>query len=281
MKSFSAWLAALSLLSQISVATVDAAEKPATAVVGGAENPLAALPCTQETFLIGGRWAFVLRPTQPKPDPDRKIPWVLYAPTFEQRLPGKAEAWMFERFLKAGIAIAGIDVKESYGNPDGRTAFDALHARLSAEGFDSKACLLGRSRGGLMIYNWAAENPGKVKCITGVYPVCNLASYPGVDRAAPAYKITEAELTAILAKHNPIDRITPLAKAGVPIFHIHGDIDKVVPLKENSALLAERYRAAGGEMTVVVPEGQGHNMWPGFFQCQELVDFLIREATRK
>jgi hypothetical protein len=31
-------------------------------------------------------------------------------------------------------------------------------------------------------------------------------------------------------------------------------------------------------MTLVVPKGQGHNMWPGFFQCQELVDFVIAHA---
>ena len=28
-------------------------------------------------------------------------------------------------------------------------------------------------------------------------------------------------------------------------------------------------------MTLIVPPQQGHNMWPGFFQCPELVDFVI------
>jgi hypothetical protein len=30
-----------------------------------------------------------------------------------------------------------------------------------------------------------------------------------------------------------------------------------------------------------VIEGQGHNMWPGWFQCQELVDFVIAHARAK
>ena len=42
----------------------------------------------------------------------------------------------------------------------------------------------------------------------------------------------------------------------------------------NSGEMRKRYEALGGPMQLVVPPGQGHNMWPGFFQCQELVDFV-------
>jgi hypothetical protein len=34
-------------------------------------------------------------------------------------------------------------------------------------------------------------------------------------------------------------------------------------------------------MQVVVPAGQGHTMWEGFFRCQELVDFVIEAVTQK
>jgi len=187
---------------------------------------------------------------------------------------------MFRQFLDAGIAIAGVDVGESFGNPQGRAVYNSLHKRLtSKDGFDQRACLLARSRGGLMLYCWAAENTEKVNCIAGIYPVCNLASYPGLKRACGAYGLTESELAARLNEHNPVDRVTHLAKAGVPVFHIHGDVDKVVPLADNSALLARRYKAAGGLVQVKIAEGQGHNMWRGFFECQELVDFVIKHAT--
>ena len=69
-----------------------------------------------------------------------------------------------------------------------------------------------------------------------------------------------------------------LAKAKVPLFAIHGDIDKVVPLEANSGEVRKRYESLGGEMQLIVPAGQGHNMWSGFFQCQELVDFVIANA---
>ena len=34
-------------------------------------------------------------------------------------------------------------------------------------------------------------------------------------------------------------------------------------------------------MTLNVMKGQGHNMWSGWFQCQELVDFVIAHARGK
>ena len=36
---------------------------------------------------------------------------------------------------------------------------------------------------------------------------------------------------------------------------------------------------AGGKMELKVARGQGHNMWKGFFECQELVDFVMQRAT--
>jgi len=187
---------------------------------------------------------------------------------------------MFERFVKAGIAIAGVDVGESYGSPKGRARYNALHKVLVEEhGLAPRACLLARSRGGLMLYAWAADNPDKVRCITGIYPVCNLVSYPGLDNACAAYEMTKDALASHLAEHNPVDRLAPLANARIPLFHIHGDVDQTVPLEANSGLVVTRYKELGGSMRLVVPKGQGHNMWPGFFQCQELIDFLIEQAT--
>ena len=243
----------------------------------GAQQDAAAAEIRKEPFAVAGHQAFVIRPPEKKIEP---IPWVLYAPTLGTNLPGKSEAWMFERFLSAGIAIAGVNVGESYGSPAGRKPYTALYEKLvKDEGFDTKVSLLARSRGGLMLYCWAAENPEKIRCITGIYPVCNLASYPGLGRACGAYGMTQGQLADALVKHNPGDRLAPLAAAGVPIFHIHGDKDNVVPLPANSGLVAERYKAAGGLMELEVASGQGHNMWRGFFESQRLVNFLVSYAA--
>jgi predicted esterase len=237
------------------------------------------LPCKGEVFTIEGRTAFLILPD--KSTSNSTMPWVWYAPTLP-KLPGKEEKWMFDRFLDAGIAIAGIDVGESYGSPEGVAIYSAFYKDLvKNKGFSKKACLLARSRGGLMLYNWAVENAGSVACIAGIYPVCNLKSYPGLAKACQAYGLTEENLAIDLVHYNPIDRLEPLANAKIPVLHIHGDRDELVPLEENSGLLAKRYALLGGNMTLKIIKGQGHNMWSGWFQNQDLVNFVIRHAGQK
>ena len=248
-----------------------AATQPASATA-----PRKDLPLPGEVFSVAGRTAFLI-PGKTDSTSQAK-PWVWYAPTLPG-LPSQAEQWMFEKFRDAGIAVAGIDVGESYGSPAGRKLFSKMYAEMTgSRGYSRKPVLLGRSRGGLMTLSWAAENPDKVSGFAGIYPVCNLASYPGIAKAAPAYELTLEELQTRLTEQNPVDRLAPLAKAGVPLFAIHGDIDKLVPLEANSALVKSRYTALGGSMQLLVPPGQGHNMWTGFFQCEELVNFVKAHA---
>ena len=164
----------------------------APAALQAADAPQKSLPLPGEVFLVEGRTAFVILP--PAKPADGPIPWVWYAPTLPG-LPGDAEKWMFERFTQAGIAIAGIDVGESYGSPDGRALYSALYDQLTRNrGFAPKAVMLGRSRGGLMTLAWAVENADKVAGFAGIYPVCNVASYPGVAKASGAYGMTAEEL---------------------------------------------------------------------------------------
>ena len=239
-------------------------------------NSLVTASIKWERFKFEDKDAFIL---MPKKHSELNIPWVFYAPTLRGLPNERDEGWMINHFLESGIAVAGIDVGESYGNFEGRNLYSKFHNFLTQrKKFNPKACLLARSRGGLMLYNWAASNPKKVKCIAGIYPVCNLRSYPGLERAAPAYKMSASELANSLSENNPINRLQNLAKADVPIFHIHGNVDTVVPLKSNSGIIAKRYQRFGGNMQLVVPKGQGHNMWEGFFKCDELVKFIINCA---
>ncbi|HEX5105445.1 MAG TPA: prolyl oligopeptidase family serine peptidase [Pirellulaceae bacterium] len=246
-------------------------EEPASA-------PIKKLILPGEAFLVQDRPAFVLLP--PEKERSTPQPWIMYAPTLAG-YPDEHEKWMHEQFLAAGVAVAGIDIGESYGSPPGRKLFTALHDELTKNrGFANKPCLLGRSRGGLWVTSWACDHPEQVAGIAGIYPVFDLRTYPGVAKAAPAYGLKADELEAKLSENNPIERVGVLAKAKVPVFIIHGDDDKVVPLKENSAKLAARYEAAGAKdtVTLVVAKGQGHNYWEGFFRCPELIEFAIARA---
>ncbi|HLN32594.1 MAG TPA: beta-propeller fold lactonase family protein [Gemmataceae bacterium] len=250
-------------------------EKPEGRVSG---KPVKELFLPGESFLVEGRPAFVLLPPEKKRV--KPQPWVLYAPTLPG-LPDQHEKAMHERFLDAGVAVAGIDVGEAYGGTKGKELFTAFHQEMTARrGFAPRPCLLGRSRGGLWVTGWAADNPDKVAGLAGIYPVFDLRSYPGLAKAGPAYGLSAKELEARLGEFNPIERVGLLAKARVPALLIHGDEDKVVPLKENSAEFAARYNAerAEGLVKLIVAKRQGHNYWEGFFRCQELIDFTIAQA---
>ncbi len=253
--------------------------EPLSAADGAAaQSPVKKLILPGEAFPIENRPAFILWPDEAKRSTPQ--PWIMYAPTLP-RLPDRHEKWMHEQFLAAGVAVAGIDIGEAYGSPAGQQLFSSLYAELTGKrGFAKKLCLLGRSRGGLWTSSWAIAHPDRVSGLAGIYPVYDLRSYPGLQRAAPAFGLSATELEASLAEHNPIAGIGVLAEARVPVCIIHGDSDRVVPLEKNSAALVEQYRNNGAAdlAELIVAAGQGHNYWDGFFRCQPLIDFAIERA---
>ena len=240
--------------------------------------PIKALILPGETFRVDGKPAFLLTP--PEALRRRPQPWILYGVT-RPAYPDAHEKWMHEQFLSAGVVVAGIDVGEAHGSPEAREAYEALYQTLTRDrGFAARPCLLGRSRGGLYVTGWAADHPDRVAGLAGIYPVFDVRSYPGLAKAAPAFGMTPEQLDEALETLNPIERVGVLAELRVPALFIHGDIDEVVPLAENSAAFVDRYRSAGAgdAVTLIVAEGQGHNYWEGFFRCRELVDFAIARA---
>ena len=109
-----------------------------TLLASGAEKQL---PLPGEIFSVKGHAAFLI-PGESNTNGQAK-PWVWYAPTLPN-LPSEAEKWMFEEFVDAGISIAGIDVGESYGSPDGRTLYSALYQEMTeSRGFSRKSVMLG------------------------------------------------------------------------------------------------------------------------------------------
>ncbi|MBM3961530.1 MAG: alpha/beta hydrolase, partial [Planctomycetes bacterium] len=180
-----------------------------------------------------------------------------------------------------GVAIAGIDVGESYGSAAGAGLYDALYDHLvGARGFALRAVLLARSRGGLMTLAWGADRPERVAAFAGIYPVCDLRSYPGLAKAAPARGLDEAALLAALPQHNPVERLERLARAGVPFFCVHGDVDTLVPLAANSQELCARVRAADDRAELEVLVGRGHDMDPGFFRSERMLAFVLQKLDR-
>jgi pimeloyl-ACP methyl ester carboxylesterase len=117
-----------------------------------------------------------------------------------------------------------------------------------------------------------------VKCIGGIYPVVNADASRLQPRIAEAYGLPEPAFAQILNDNNPIERLQALAAHGIPIFHVHGDADEIVPLESNSAELVRRYKALGGSARLLTVTGKGHEEVREFFECPELVDFFVANA---
>ena len=232
---------------------------------------------------VNGTKAFIVKAKQPTTASPK--PWIWYAPSLTAedgtwKLPSQRHANVVKGLLKHGFYFCGVDVGESYGSPKGRETFtDFYNLLVNRYGFSLKACLFPVSRGGLMHYTWAVEHPQCVQCIGGIYPVCNLQSHSRLERISRAYGLTKKQMESEFDKHNPLSRLKPLAEAGVPILHLHGDADKVVPLKTHSAELARRFKQLGGNMEIVIIQGKGHELAPEYWENPRLPGFFLQHGT--
>ncbi len=248
---------------------------PAVVPLGAQEAPHR----TAETFEIAGHTAFL----QAAPQPAVGKPWIWYAPTL-RGLSFAERKMYFETFMKAGISIAGFDLGEVRGAPASTAKFTLFYDAMVQRGYSQKPILLGQSRGGMITLAWAFRHPDKVKAWVGIYPVCNLASWPlknSKTQTLADFAMTEPELAARLGEFNPIDNLAGLAANKVPMFAVHGDSDVVVPYDLNTRLLEDRYEAAGGQISVKVIPGEGHKVGPSFFECRELIEFVLEQAKRR
>jgi len=251
-------------------------------LAGGAETPVESIQFDAKRldFSVADAKAFIILPTQAAADGTH--PWVWYAPTFIGHHPDDSHTWMATQLLDAGFAICGIDVGESYGSPDGTAKYAEFYAHVvETYGLNAKPCLLPQSRGGVMLLNWAIENPDKVQCIAGIYTVCNIESYPGVEKACGAYGMAAEELESQLDRYDPVRRTKALADAKIPILFIHGDSDTVVPIENNAGVFVERCRSGGGDARIIVVPGKGHEVCPEFFESKVFVEFLLSRGLSK
>jgi len=237
-----------------------------------------ALPKTAEKFEVNGHTTYLY--AAPKPAPGK--PWLWYAPTLKGfSLAGRKV--YFEEFLRAGISLAGVDLGEVRGAPASTEQFTLFYDEMVKRGWSPKPILLGQSRGGLMALGWAMRHPDKTQAFVGIYPVCNLATWgmKNLPVTLADYKLTEAELRARLTEFNPLDNLKGLIEKKVPMFIVQGDADKAVPYQENALILKERYEAGGAPITLKLIAGEGHQATPAFFECRELIEFVLRQAEAK
>lgn len=133
--------------------------------------------------------------------------------------------------------------------------WNAVYKYFVEHGFSPKPAMEGSNAAAGEAYAWATANPDKVSCIYAENPI----------------------LRSLMSSAPLLDHLEPLAKAGVPLFHVCGSLDPW--LKENTLALEKRYRELGGKITVVLEEGVGH--YPLVVKDPQVVIALIVSSTQK
>lgn len=210
------------------------------------------------------------------------LPWIWRAEFFDYR--PELDLALLER----GFHLVYIEVGNTFGAPSAMKRWDAFYNLLTTRyGLSKRPTLEGLSRGGLYIYNWAANHPRSVSVLYGDNPVCDFKSWPGGKGSGPCspddwQKLQldygfKSEADAMSYAFNPIDNLAPLAKAHVPIIHCAADADEVVPYSENTVILKKRYEDLGGTIQVIVKHGYKHHPH-GLDDPTPLVEFILQHT---
>lgn len=226
------------------------------------------------------------------------LPCTIIVP--QKALPGKPWIWKAEfltcelatdlRLVDKGFFVVYLNTQNTFGCPDTMRRWEKLYELLTTQhGFNRRPALEGISRGGLSIYAWAALHPDRVTCIYGDNPVCDFKSWPGGKGKGPGSKNDwkklqndyhfASEEEALSYRGNPVDQLAKIAQAKIPVLHVCGDADEVVPYEENTAVLRKRFEQLGGSIQVIIKPGLKHHPHGLADNPQPIVDFLLRHAA--
>lgn len=190
--------------------------------------------------------------------------------------------------LERGFHVVYCDVGNLFGAPKAVKRWDDFYDFATEQlGFSKKVALEGMSRGGLIIFNWAAASPEKVSCIYGDAPVCDFKSWPGGKgksngdggtwkQCQMAYEF-KSESEALAYKGNPIDKAAALAKAKIPVMIVYGKADTVVPDSENCLVFEKNFKAAGGDIIMIGKDKCGHHPH-SLKDPKRIVDFVLKHS---
>ncbi|MEA1875751.1 MAG: family 20 glycosylhydrolase [Bacteroidota bacterium] len=224
----------------------------------------------------------VCKIVQPKA-PGEGMPWIWRA-----RFWGH-EPQLDVALLEQGYHVVWCDVSGLFGNFEAVDRFNRFYTLMQRGGLSKKAVLEGMSRGGLIIYNWAVQNPDKVSSIYADAPVLNGSSWPGGfgsgkgssagwKRFKLAYQIN-SQSDSLHFMGDPIHQAVAIAKTGIPIIHVCGEADQVVPIGENTNPFEKQILSNGGQIKVIRKAGVGHHPH-SLENPAEILDFILAAQLR-
>lgn len=192
--------------------------------------------------------------------------------------------------LEQGFHLTYCDVGDLFGSQKALDRWDEFYKLATKAGLNKKAVLEGMSRGGLIVYNWAARNTDKVACIYADAPVMDIMSWPigygtkddnerNITAMMKAYGFTSIEQAEVWDQ-NPIDHAKKMAKSKIPMLHVVGDADTGVPVADNTAVFEQRLAKYGCKLNVIHKPNVGHH--PHSLNNPEpIVKFILNALDRK
>ena len=208
-------------------------------------------------------------------------PWVL-----------RARFWGHEpqtdiALLERGFHIAYCDIGNLYGGKEAVKRWNKFYKMMVKRGLSKQVVLEGMSRGGLIIYNWAAKNPKKIACIYADAPVLDGKSWPGGfgkgkgypegwEEFKKVYRLkTEKKVASF--KGDPIHKTQKIAKGKFPMMHVCGEADQVVPVDENTRIFEKKLKESGADIKVIYKKGVDHHPH-SLKDPTAIVNFILRST---
>ncbi len=241
------------------------------------EDPFASF--VKDHFTFQDYPAIVVKPKEAAPEK----PWVW-----------RARFWAHEpqvdlALLEHGYHLVFVDAPDLYGSPKAVELWNDFYSYLLKNySLNPKCVLEGMSRGALYVYNWASKNTEKVTCIYADAPVCDIKSWPGGmgrsegskpdwEKLLDAYMLDEA--AALDYEDIPLINAYSIAQAKIPVIHVCGALDEIVPIEENTYALIEMFEKNGGNIHLILKDSVGHH--PHSLEDPEPIVAFILENSYK
>ena len=172
-----------------------------------------------------------------------------------------------------------------WGELDVKDIADVItHAHSLGWSSPANTALVGSSAGGFTALGVAASDPRLIAAVIAAYPVTDLLHLAdATDRFERHYTDSLVgslpEAAALYRDRSPQNFADRLA--ATPLLVLHGDSDPVVPV-EHSRAFVERCLSAGGDVELVVYEGEGHgfrmpeNQLDEYHRMQVFLDAHVR-----
>ena len=212
----------------------------------------------------------------------------------------KTDKWLFKteyfgafpdmevEMLKKGWHLAFIANKTRWCHEEDLDIKKDFADFLSKEyGLSEKCVPVGMSCGGMIAVKFAAKYPKYISCLYLDAPVMNLLSCPcGIGEAGDtlhsefvkATGMTIADL--INYREHPVDKISQLLAADIPVVMVYGDSDTVVPYKENGIVLEKYYKSNHGKILTIGKSGCGHHPH-GLDNPAPIIEFILNCLKEK